>query len=445
MEKLKDKYNDVEPESVRKGSDSPIIEDWVSDDEEENVEKKEVKPSIKRINFIKATTYNNPRKTVKNEKIKTAQAKEIANLKKKVKKLERKRRFRTLGMNYSELAARLRAEEQRRKPLTKAQKSPGADTPYLFLWIRRIGGGTGGRVDRGGGRTRGRSGDQGDSRINGQGGQVGSQGSKGNVIRGCTYKEFLACNPKEYDGKGGDIVYTCWIEKMESVEDISGCRDNQKEDFKTLTREKFCLSNEIQKLETELWNHTMVEAGHAAYTDRFHKLDRLLPHLLTPEGKRIERYVYGLTPQIRGMVAATKLKTIQKAMQIDGTLTDEALRNESINKNPKKRENGWEPSKDRNLRDDNKMTRTGNAFATTTNHVKRENTVVPRNVKPSMLETQLLGLVTSVGQGRENQRNRARVRAFMLRAEEARHDSNIMAGIEPGDLGFTYEIEIASR
>ncbi|GJW61348.1 hypothetical protein Tco_0110683 [Tanacetum coccineum] len=49
-----------------------------------------------------------------------------------------------------------------------------------------------------------------------------------NDHRGCTYKEFLACNPKEYDGKGGAIVYTRWIEKMESVQDMSGCRDNQK-------------------------------------------------------------------------------------------------------------------------------------------------------------------------------------------------------------------------
>ncbi|GKE08285.1 hypothetical protein Tco_1411836 [Tanacetum coccineum] len=55
----------------------------------------------------------------------------------------------------------------------------------------------------------------------------------GNVIenndrKGCTYKEFLACNPKEYDGKGGAVVYTRWIEKMESVQDMSGCGDNQK-------------------------------------------------------------------------------------------------------------------------------------------------------------------------------------------------------------------------
>ncbi|GKF00157.1 hypothetical protein Tco_0023507 [Tanacetum coccineum] len=112
------------------------------------------------------------------------------------------------------------------------------------------GGGTGGRAGRSGGRTRGRSGDQGDSRIDGQGGQVGGQGTQvgdqgrgqgngrnqngnavndniqGDVSRGCTYKEFLACNPKEYDGKGGAIVYTCWIEKMESVQDMSGYRDS---------------------------------------------------------------------------------------------------------------------------------------------------------------------------------------------------------------------------
>ncbi|GKG19080.1 hypothetical protein Tco_0376179, partial [Tanacetum coccineum] len=45
---------------------------------------------------------------------------------------------------------------------------------------------------------------------------------------GCSYKEFLACNPKEYTGKGGAIVLTCWIEKIESVHDISGCSVDQK-------------------------------------------------------------------------------------------------------------------------------------------------------------------------------------------------------------------------
>ncbi|GJU40882.1 putative reverse transcriptase domain-containing protein [Tanacetum coccineum] len=87
------------------------------------------------------------------------------------------------------------------------------------------------------------------------------------------------------------------------------------------------------------------------------------------------------------MVAATEPTTIQKAVQIAGTLTDEAIRNGSLKKNPEKRGNGGEPSKNRNERDDNKRTRTENAFATTTNPVRIENTgtarkVVPRNVNP---------------------------------------------------------------
>ncbi|PWA73041.1 reverse transcriptase domain-containing protein [Artemisia annua] len=61
------------------------------------------------------------------------------------------------------------------------------------------------------------------------------------------------------------------------------------EDFKALMVEEFCPSNEMQKLEEELWNHTMVGANHAGYTDKFHELARMVPHLVTPESKRIDR------------------------------------------------------------------------------------------------------------------------------------------------------------
>ncbi|GJW48277.1 reverse transcriptase domain-containing protein [Tanacetum coccineum] len=164
---------------------------------------------------------------------------------------------------------------------------------------------------------------------------------------GCSYKEFLACNPKEYDGKGGVVVLTRWIEKMESVQDMSGCSIDQKvkyttssfvgkalmcwnsqirtlsqevavsmswNDFKFMMIEDFCPSHEMQKLETELWNQAMVGAGHASYTNRFHELARLVLHLVTPESSKIERYMYGLAPQIRRMVAATEPKTMQKAV-----------------------------------------------------------------------------------------------------------------------------------
>ncbi|GJV41700.1 hypothetical protein Tco_1420140 [Tanacetum coccineum] len=162
------------------------------------------------------------------------------------------------------------------------------------------------------------------------------------------------------------------------------------------------------------------------------------------------------------MVTAMEPKTIQKAVQIAGTLTDEALRNGSIKKNPEKKGNEGEPSKDRNVRDANKITRSGNAFAITTNPVRRENTGTNQVV------------AINGGHGRGNQGNQARGRAFMLGAEEACQDPNIVTGmftlndhyatalfdsgvdysfvsttfipllgIEPSELGFSYEIEIA--
>ncbi|GJY95511.1 hypothetical protein Tco_0511872 [Tanacetum coccineum] len=57
----------------------------------------------------------------------------------------------------------------------------------------------------------------------------GNGGNGGN--NSCTYKGFMTCNPKEYDGKGGVIVLTRWIEKMENVIDNSGCAENQKVKF----------------------------------------------------------------------------------------------------------------------------------------------------------------------------------------------------------------------
>nr|GEW16675.1 reverse transcriptase domain-containing protein [Tanacetum cinerariifolium] len=49
------------------------------------------------------------------------------------------------------------------------------------------------------------------------------------------------------------------------------------------------------------------------------------------------------------------------------------------------------------------------------------------------------------GQGHRNQGNQARGRAFMLGVEKALQDLNIVTDVEPSDLGFIYEIEIANR
>nr|GEV14269.1 hypothetical protein [Tanacetum cinerariifolium] len=146
--------------------------------------------------------------------------------------------------------------------------------------------------------------------------------------------------------------------------------------------------------------------------------------------------------------------------EIYGAVADEAVRNGLIKK-VDKRGNMGEPSKDKNGRDNNKRTRSENAFATTTNPIGRENTghfardcgVVPKNVNPVNVRnpTPAHGACYECGSadhlklGRRNQRNHARGRAFMLGAEEVRQDPNIMTGIEPSELGFRYEIKIAGR
>nr|GEW42217.1 reverse transcriptase domain-containing protein [Tanacetum cinerariifolium] len=53
--------------------------------------------------------------------------------------------------------------------------------------------------------------------------------------------------------------------------------------------EEFCPNNELQKPKSKFWCHVMVRARYAAYTDRFHEHARLVPYLVTPEKKRIER------------------------------------------------------------------------------------------------------------------------------------------------------------
>ena len=148
------------------------------------------------------------------------------------------------------------------------------------------------------------------------------------------------------------------------------------EDFKVLIIEEFCPDNEMQKLETQFWNHAMVGSGHATYTDKFHDLARLVPHLVTPEPKRIARYINGLVPQIRGMVKATEPTTLQSAIQKAGALTDEAVSCGLLPKNGEKRKEDGESSKHGGSWAGNKRAKTGKGFVaakpvTTDNQVRR--------------------------------------------------------------------------
>ncbi|GKB84795.1 putative reverse transcriptase domain-containing protein, partial [Tanacetum coccineum] len=203
-------------------------------------------------------------------------------------------------------------------------------------------------------------------------------------------------------------------------------------------------------------------------------------------------YVYGLASQMRGMVAATEPKTMQKAVQISGVLTDEAVRNGSIKK-VEKRGNVGETSKDKNGRDDNKRTRTGNAFDTTVNHVGRENMGtwpkcttcnsyhapggpcricfncnhlghlakdcrgMPRNVNPVNARNPTVRACYECGstdhvrsaypglnRAQRPEENLPNQVAANNGGQGCRNQGNQARGLKPSDLGFRHKIEIAS-
>nr|GEV34713.1 hypothetical protein [Tanacetum cinerariifolium] len=134
------------------------------------------------------------------------------------------------------------------------------------------------------------------------------------------------------------------IEKIESVHDMSGCSIDQKV--------KYTVGSFVGKALT-WWNSQIRTLIKEVVV---HDLERLVPHLVTPESRKIKRYAYGLAPQIHRMVTSTKPKTIQKAMKISSALTNEAVRNESIKK-VEKRENVGESSRDRQLVEIDKVIR----------------------------------------------------------------------------------------
>nr|GFB59517.1 hypothetical protein [Tanacetum cinerariifolium] len=163
----------------------------------------------------------------------------------------------------------------------------------------------------------------------------------------------------------------------------------------------------------------------------------IVPHLVTLENKRIERYIYGLALQIHKMVAAMKPTTIQSAILKVGVLTNEAIRNGSLKKNTKKIGNGREPSSDgclKGLRMVNllnarisKAAREACFKCGGTDHYK--SACLRLNRAPRQggnRPTQAMAI--EGGQGHGNNGNQARRRAFVMGAKEGLQDPNIMTG-----------------
>ncbi|GJT87202.1 putative reverse transcriptase domain-containing protein, partial [Tanacetum coccineum] len=198
----------------------------------------------------------------------------------------------------------------------------------------------------------------------------GNGNGNGGGNNGCTYKGFVACGPRDFDGTSGAVALTRWIEKMESVIDNIECLANQRvkyaassfigkaltwwntqvqargqdaantmawDDIKALLMTKFCPSNEIEKLEGKFWNHSM----------------------------------------IRGMLRAIQPATIQAAILTAGILTDEAVRSGTLAKAGEKRKERDEASKSESVGIEEKKAKGGWGFVVAV-PPRRENGKFPK-------------------------------------------------------------------
>ncbi|GJU98722.1 putative reverse transcriptase domain-containing protein [Tanacetum coccineum] len=161
-----------------------------------------------------------------------------------------------------------------------------------------------------------------------------------------------------------------WFEKMETVFHISNCPEKYQVKYATCTllnsaltwwnshkrtigtdaafsmlwrelmklmAEVYCTRNEIQKMESELWNLTVKNNDLAAYTQIFQELTMMCTKVVPEEEDRVEKFIGGLPDNILGYMIVTEPTRIQDDVRIANNLMDQKLKGYAV-KNAKKKE-----------------------------------------------------------------------------------------------------------
>ncbi|GJU98634.1 hypothetical protein Tco_1327905 [Tanacetum coccineum] len=146
------------------------------------------------------------------------------------------------------------------------------------------------------------------------------------VVCKCTFAGFMKCNPTVFHCIEGVVKLQRWFEKTESVFRFSECAEGKKVKFAAATLEgpaltwwnskiatmgletvnqipwtemkqlmtvEFCLIEELQRMEHELWNLKV-----------------------KPESVKVDAYIRGLTDNIKGEVTSSKLANLNEAVRM---------------------------------------------------------------------------------------------------------------------------------
>ncbi|GJS68891.1 reverse transcriptase domain-containing protein [Tanacetum coccineum] len=201
------------------------------------------------------------------------------------------------------------------------------------------GNGNGGNGDGENGNGKNENGGNGNPNENGRGDRL--------VSRECTYQDFMKCQPLNFKGTEGVIGLIRWFEKMETVFHISNYSEKSQVKYATCTllnsaltwwnshkrtigteaafamswrelmklmTEVYCPRNEVQKMETELWNLIVKNNDLAAYTQRFQELTMMCTKMVPEEEDQVKKFIGGLPNNIQGNVIAAEPTRLQDAV-----------------------------------------------------------------------------------------------------------------------------------
>ncbi|GJR81023.1 putative reverse transcriptase domain-containing protein [Tanacetum coccineum] len=110
--------------------------------------------------------------------------------------------------------------------------------------------------------------------------------------------------PKKYQVKYAtctllNSALTCWNSHKRTI-GVDSAYAMRWTELMNLMTEVYCPRNEIQKMETELWNLTVKGNDLTAYTRRFEELVMLCTRMVPDKDEKVERFIGGLPKNIQG-------------------------------------------------------------------------------------------------------------------------------------------------
>ncbi|GJR17678.1 reverse transcriptase domain-containing protein [Tanacetum coccineum] len=244
---------------------------------------------------------------------------------------------------------------------------------------------------------------------------------------------------------------TWWYSHKRTIRTEAEFAMSWRELMKLITK-VYCPRNEIQKMESELWNLTVKNNYLAAYTQRFQELTMMCTKMVLEEEDRVEKFIGGLPDNIQGNVIAAETSRLQDVVRIANNLMDQKL-NEMLEKCREKNKIGGQSEDNRwtaahQFKRPNVGVKSGESLKRTA--TMRENHIIDRCLSATSVSFIMKGLalwdvgsVTRQGHyrsdcpklkdqnhgnrtGNKNGGGEARGKAYVLGGGDANPDSNVV-------------------